>query len=88
MIPKSNEIRFETTTKCNYNCIICPRDKLTRKRETMPLNRFKYLFDKVINETSQYDTVTFSGFGEPLLDPTLDEKIKSVSYTHLTLPTN
>ncbi len=79
MIPKSNEIRFETTTKCNYNCIICPRDKLTRKRETMPLNRFKYLLDKVISETSQYDTVTFSGFGEPLLDPTLDEKIKLAS---------
>ena len=78
MIPRSNEIRFETTTKCNYNCIICPRDKLTRKVETMPLQRFKDLFDKILTETSQYDTVTFSGFGEPLLDSTLDEKIKHV----------
>jgi len=78
MIPKSNEIRFETTTKCNYNCIICPRDKLTRKKETMPLKGFKNLLDKVVTETSQYDPVTFSGFGEPILDPTLDEKIKHV----------
>ena len=78
MIPKSNEIRFETTTRCNYNCIICPRDKLTRKIETMSLKKFKNLFDKVIASTSQYDTVTFSGFGEPLLDPTLDEKIGHV----------
>lgn len=78
MIPRSNEIRFETTTRCNFNCIICPRDKLTRKIESMPLARFKNLFDKVITETSQYDAVTFSGFGEPMLDPTLDKKIKYV----------
>ena len=76
MPPKSNEIRFETTTRCNYNCIICPREKLIRKMETMPFKMFKKLFDKIIAETSQYNTVTFSGFGEPLLDPTLDEKIR------------
>lgn len=78
MIPKSNEIRFETTTKCNYNCIICARDKFQRKIETMPLERFKNLFDKIIAETSQYNTVTFSGFGEPLFDETLNDKIKYV----------
>lgn len=76
MIPKSNEIRFETTTKCNYNCIICTRDKFQRKIETMSLERFKNLFDKIGAETSQYNTVTFSGFGEPLLDKTLNDKIK------------
>lgn len=78
MIPRSNEIRFETTTRCNYNCIICPRDKLIRKIDTMSFERFKNIFDKVIAETSQYDTVTFSGLGESLLDPTLDGKIKYV----------
>lgn len=78
MIPKSSEIRFETTTKCNYNCIICARDKFQRKIETMPLGGFKNLFDKILSETSQYNTVTFSGFGEPLLDETLNDKIKYV----------
>jgi hypothetical protein len=78
LIPGSNEIRFETTTRCNYNCIICPRDKLTRKIDTMSLKRFRDLFDKVTTESPQYDTVTFSGLGEPLLDPTLDKKIKHV----------
>ncbi len=76
MIPKNNEIRFETTTKCNYNCIICARDKLTRKIETMSLNTFKTLLDKITTETSQYNTITFSGFGEPLLDKTITDKIK------------
>ena len=76
MIPKSNEIRFETTTKCNYNCLPCPREKLTRKKETTSFEKFKFIFDKVTSETDQYDTITLSGFGEPLLDPTVDEKIK------------
>lgn len=75
MIPESNEIRFEVTTKCNYNCVICPREQLTRKKETMSLDMFRLLFDKILNETPQYNTLTFPGMGEPLLDSTLEEKI-------------
>ncbi len=64
MIPENNELRLELTTKCNYDCIICPREKLTRKRETMSYELFKYIFDKINTETSQYDTLTFPGLGE------------------------
>lgn len=88
MIPESNELRFEVTTKCNYNCIICPRDKLTRNIETMSLELFKHLFDKINSESSQYNTLTFPGLGEPLLDETLDDKIiyaKKHNYTVLML---
>lgn len=76
MIPANNEIRFEVTTKCNYNCMICPREKLTRKLETMEFDNFKFLLDRIIKEVDQYTVCTFSGFGEPFLDPTLMEKIK------------
>ncbi len=76
MIPVSNELRFEVTTKCNYNCIICPREKLTRKKETMSFELFKMLFDKINKETAQYNTLTFPGMGEPLLDKTLSKKIE------------
>lgn len=75
MIPESNELRFEVTTKCNYNCIICPREKLTRKKETMSLKTFKFLLDKITAESGQFDTITFPGMGEPLLDKSIDEKI-------------
>ena len=88
MIPKSNELRFEITTKCNYSCIICPRDKLTRNIETMNIELFKDIFDKINSETSQYDTLTFPGLGEPLLDKTIDDKIiyaKKHNYTVLML---
>lgn len=76
MIPESNELRFEVTTRCNYNCIICPREKLTRKKETMSFELFKMLFDKINRETDQYNILTFPGLGEPLLDETLDKKIE------------
>lgn len=69
-------MRFEVTTRCNYNCIICPREKLARKIETMSLSLFKKIFDKIMLETGQYNTLTFPGMGEPLLDLSLDEKIK------------
>ncbi len=78
MIPKNNDMRFEVTTKCNYNCSICPRDKLTRTKETMNLKMFCELFDKITGEVDQYGTLTFPGMGEPLLDETLDEKISYV----------
>jgi MoaA/NifB/PqqE/SkfB family radical SAM enzyme len=75
-IPKNNEMRLEVTTRCTYNCVICPREKITRKMETMDISVFKKLFDKVMSETDQYDTLTFSGIGEPLLDKGLHEKIE------------
>ncbi len=88
MIPESNELRLEVTTKCNYSCIICPRDKLTRNIETMDIDLFKDIFDKINSETSQYNTLTFPGLGEPLLDESLDGKIiyaKKRDYTVLIL---
>ena len=75
MIPTNNELRIEVTTKCNYNCNICPREKLTRKMETMDLELFKYIFDKINSETAQYNTLTFPGMGEPLLDESIDDKV-------------
>jgi uncharacterized Fe-S cluster-containing radical SAM superfamily protein len=68
MIPTSNEVRVEIATKCNYACLICPRDTLTRTKEIMSTERFKYYVKKILQETDQYDTLTFSGLGEPLLD--------------------
>lgn len=88
MIPESNELRVEVTTKCNYNCNICPRDELTRKQETMSLELFKCIFDKINSETSQYNTLAFPGMGEPLLDGTFEDKImyaKRHGYTVLLL---
>lgn len=76
MIPENREIRIEVTTKCNYNCLICPRSKLTRKLEIMEFDMFKFLLDKVLNESEQYSICTFSGFGEPFIDIGIMDKIR------------
>jgi len=77
-IPKNNEMRFEVTNRCNYNCIICPHDKITRDIGTIEFDLFKKIFDKVMSETGQYNILTFSGMGESLLDKELDQKIEYV----------
>ena len=76
MIPKSNEIRFEVTTRCNHHCVMCPRDELYRKKELMSFDSFKFYLDKIRQEADQYECVTFSGFGESTLDPGLMQKIE------------
>ncbi len=76
MVPLNNDMRFEVSTRCNYRCIICPHpERLTRRKEIMPTDLFKRLIDKIMAETDQYDTLTFPGMGEPLMDPELDLKI-------------
>lgn len=75
MIPTNNDMRFEVSTHCNYNCIICPHHKLIRKKEFMSFELFKELFDKINDETDQYTNITFPGMGEPTLDKTLYDKI-------------
>jgi len=85
VIPESNELRFETSTLCNYDCIICPREQLTRKKETMSFDLFKLLFDKINNETDQYNTLTFPGMGEPLLDKSLNQKIEYAKKKNFTV---
>ena len=76
MIPTNSDFRVEVATKCNYNCIICPHDKLERPKELMSNELFQLVFDKVMTATDQYTTLTFPGMGEPLLDPRLTDKIR------------
>ena len=76
MLPLNNDMRFEVATVCNYKCVMCPYPTLTRKNEVMSTEMFKMLFDKIIAEApDQFDTLTFPGMGEPLLDKEIDQKI-------------
>jgi MoaA/NifB/PqqE/SkfB family radical SAM enzyme len=75
MIPQSNEVRFEISTACNYDCLMCARGKFTREREVMPTSKFRTLLDKLLLATDQYKVCTFSGFGEPLIDTDIVNKM-------------
>lgn len=67
-------IRIETTNRCNANCIMCTRDKLTRPIKVMDLDLFKKIVDECAKK--KVKTLHLHNFGEPLLDPRLCDRIK------------
>ena len=69
----NSEARIETTNLCNANCIMCPREKMTRLRTIMPIEHFKDL----VAQCSDLGATLISpfGFGEPLMDPDIAKKI-------------
>ncbi|MDY0222778.1 MAG: radical SAM/SPASM domain-containing protein [Desulfobacterium sp.] len=73
--PFPGVIMIENTNRCNARCVMCPRETLTRKRGFMDFG----LFEKIIREVAkakQKPVVHLHGFGEPLLDKLLPERIR------------
>ena len=68
------EVRIENTNLCNARCILCPREKLTRPKGVMPLKHFKELVDQ--SETLGAELISIFGYGEPLLDSTIAQKVQ------------
>lgn len=68
-----NEVRIEVTNACNAKCIMCPREKMTRKIGTMNIS----LFTKIIDECKilQIKNLSLEHFGEPFLDPNFKYKV-------------
>jgi hypothetical protein len=88
--PLPSVIMIENTNCCNSQCVMCPREKLTRKTGFMDFG----LFEKIIKEVSgmRHKPVThLHGFGEPLLDKLLPERIelaKTSGIKHTYIVTN
>ena len=73
-LPLPSVILIENTNCCNAQCVMCPREALTRRSGFMEFG----LFEKIIREVSsgsRMPVVHLHGFGEPLLDESLPEKI-------------
>jgi Iron-sulfur cluster-binding domain/Radical SAM superfamily len=74
-LPLPSVLTIENTNRCNAECVMCPRDTLSRKRGFMGFG----LFEKIMKEvsSSRRKPVThLHGFGEPLLDKLLGERIQ------------
>lgn len=67
------EIRIEPTNLCNANCIMCPRELLTRPKSIMPYEHCKNLINQA--KDLGVETITHCGLGEPLIDSNLEAKI-------------
>lgn len=89
-LPLPSVILIENTNCCNAQCVMCPRETLTRKRGFMEFG----LFEKIIREVSSASrkpVVHLHGFGEPLLDTLLPERImlaKACGIKHTYIVTN
>jgi MoaA/NifB/PqqE/SkfB family radical SAM enzyme len=74
-LPLPAVLMIENTNHCNAECVMCPRDTLSRPRGYMHLE----LFEKIIRDASSVRRTPVThlhGFGEPLLDKQLPEKIQ------------
>ena len=74
-LPYPSVLLVENTNCCNARCVMCPRDTLSRKRGFMEFG----LFEKIMNELAgarRKPVVHLHGFGEPLLDPLLPERVR------------
>jgi sulfatase maturation enzyme AslB (radical SAM superfamily) len=69
------EVRYEVTDHCNATCIMCPRDKHEHGREHGIMDQAKY--ERSIDEVAALGAkkVVLTGFGEPMLDKRLEQKI-------------
>jgi len=69
----NKEVRIETTNFCNAKCIMCPRDEMTRPRVTMGYDHFTDL----VTQAYEMGATLISpfGFGEPLMDKDIVDKI-------------
>jgi len=68
------EIRIENTNLCNATCETCPREKMTRRAGTMPVEHFNHLVDQA--KAMGVQTVSIFGYGEPLMDKLLVAKVR------------
>lgn len=71
-------LQIETTNGCNARCLMCPKIHMKRKVKTMNLGDFKKVLDNVM-KNYKIKRLTINGFGEPLIDKGIIEKIKYVN---------
>jgi MoaA/NifB/PqqE/SkfB family radical SAM enzyme len=70
---KNPEVRIEPTNLCNYHCVMCPRETLTRPKSVMPMPFYESILDEVVLMGA--DQITLVNFGESFIDPNLEDKI-------------
>ena len=72
-VPHFKQIRIENTNRCGYRCVMCPRDKHTRKQGVMSLEDFALVLSRIGLFEGE---VHLHGFGESLLDRALPAKVR------------
>lgn len=81
-------VEIEATNLCNAACLMCPREALSRPKGHMSWETFQVVADKVL-AFERTEVFSFSGLGEPTLNPHLGRFIAYVSpHVRTVLTTN
>jgi radical SAM protein with 4Fe4S-binding SPASM domain len=67
-------VRVETTNHCQAACTFCPRDSIGRKKTFMSQELFESIVEQCVEGGCRL--MHLHGFGEPLLDKQLPERIR------------
>lgn len=67
-------VSIEPSNICNAKCIMCPYQKMTRKKEIMSIDFFKKIVDNCLGYGIKNFNLNF--YNEPFLDPFIFERIK------------
>jgi MoaA/NifB/PqqE/SkfB family radical SAM enzyme len=70
------KVHVETTSHCNLDCPMCVRHGWQEPPGQMPLARFERLVEGLPVASAESLTLTFSGFGEPLVHPAWHELMR------------
>lgn len=74
-------VQIENTNYCNAKCIMCPHVVMKRKKKHMSLDDFKKILSNTLSH-HKASRLIITGFGEPLIDPGVIEKIKFVNQSY------
>ena len=78
MFKNPNPVQFprvyqlETTSKCNLDCVFCPRQFMTRPKMNMPNKLFAKIVERDLKHTKALELF---GFGDPLCDNMLEARV-------------
>lgn len=75
---KRYNIIIETTNFCNAGCIMCPHISMKRPQKIMDKDIFNQIIKRLIQEKISPNAFILNGFGEPLIDTQIVDRIKII----------
>ena len=75
---KNYNIIIETTNYCNAKCIMCPHTSMKRSQKNMDDKTFNKIISRLVTEKINPQAFILNGFGEPLVDPKIIDRIKII----------
>ncbi|MBI4552401.1 MAG: SPASM domain-containing protein [Candidatus Latescibacteria bacterium] len=81
-------ISIESSSYCNADCIMCPREKLTRTKGNMTLDLYRKIIDECARHRRQVRLIQPFMFGEPFINKRLVEMIQYTKHKMPSTPVN